>query len=70
MYTLIYLLANFLPLLGPQKVNSRVSLSLGSDLSTKSKGGKAASVNTTLIQVSDINLDASVVLCCDQLVSP
>lgn len=34
------------------------------------EGGEGAIVDTLLVQVADVNLDAGVVLSCDQLVGP
>lgn len=42
----------------------------GADLAGQGKGGELAIVSAVLVQVADVNLDAGVVLSCDQLVGP
>ena len=39
-------------------------------MTAQSKGRKAVGVNTTFIQMTNIDLDATVILCCDQLIGP
>ena len=59
----ILLLTNFNFLLLPESVDSTVSIALSTDKAAKSKGGEAASVNTSLIQMAQIQLNRRMVLC-------
>lgn len=66
----IYLLANLSALLGPKKVHSGVSITLLANLAAESKGGEGSSVETTLVEVANIDLHTAMVLGSDELVSP
>lgn len=65
-----YLLSDLSTLLGPENVQSRVSISLGSDLSTESESREATSIETALVQVSNIHLDRAMIFSRDQFISP
>lgn len=43
---------------------------MSTDVATQSKRSLFPSVNTGLVEVADVHLDGSMVLCCDELVCP
>lgn len=60
----------FSNLLLPQAIDGRVALALNADLAGEGKGREVPGVDSLLVQVANVDLDAGMVLSGDQLVRP